>query len=90
MAECAGLIEMAPTEAERIKAIVDRLIHKPATDYSPTTHLTEHHVATDYTPIRHAPRRRSPAMWVVAQEAVREMHRAGKLRDLQVHGAMLQ
>ena len=68
---------MTPTEAERIKAIVDRLVHKPATDYLPTTHLTEHDVElTDYTPIRHAPRRRSAAMWVVAQEAVREMHQA--------------
>ena len=78
MAECAGLTEMTPTETERIKEIVDLLIHKPATDYLPTTHLTEHHVElTDYTSIRHAPRRRSPAMWVVAQEAVREMHQAG-------------
>ena len=57
MAECAGLTEMIPTEAERIKAIVDRLVHKPATDYLTTTHLTEHHVElTDYTPIRHAVR----------------------------------
>ena len=53
MAECAGLTEMTPTEAERIKAIVDRLVHKPATYYLPTTHLTEHHVElTDYTLIR--------------------------------------
>ena len=78
MAECAGLTEITPSEAERIKEIVDRLVHKPTTGYLPATHLTEHHIElTDYTPIRHAPRRRSPAMWSVAQEVVREMHREG-------------
>ena len=44
MAECAVLTEMTPTEAERIKEIVDRLIQKPATNYLPTTRLTEHDV----------------------------------------------
>ena len=78
MAECAGLLEMSTSEANRIKAIVERLIHKSNTYYLPTTHLTEHHIElTDYTPIRHHPRRRSPAMWLIAQEAVRDMHRAG-------------
>ena len=78
MAECAGLSEMTPSEAHRIKEIVDRLVHKPKTDCLPTTHLTEHHIElTNYTPIRHHPRRRSPAMWLIAQEAVRDMHRAG-------------
>ena len=78
MAECAGLSEITPSEAERIKEIVERLVHKPTTSYLPATHLIEHHIElTDYTPIRHAPRRRSPAMWSVAQEAVREMHREG-------------
>ena len=58
MAECAGLTEMTPMEAERIKEIIDRLIRKPATNYQPNTHLTEHHIElTDYTPIRHHPRR---------------------------------
>ena len=62
-AECAGLTEITPSEAERIKEIVDRLIHKPIVSYLPATHLTEYHIElTDYTPIRHAPRRRSPAM----------------------------
>ena len=69
---------MTSSEAERIKEIVDRLIWKSTTSYLPTTPLTEHHVElNDYTPIRHAPRRRSPAMWTVAQGAVREMHQAG-------------
>ena len=78
MAECAGLTEMTPSEVERIKEIVDRLVRKPATEYLPTTPLTEHHIQlSDYTLIRHTPRYRSPAMWVIAQEAVREMHRAG-------------
>ena len=75
IAECAGLTEITPNEAERIKENVDRLVHKATTGYLPATHLTEHHIElTDYTPIRHAPRRHSPAMWSVAQEAVREMH----------------
>ena len=66
MAECAELTEITPSEAERVKEIVDRLIRKPKTDYLPTTHLTEHHIElTDYTPIRLHPRRRSPAMWAV-------------------------
>ena len=74
-AECTGLTERTPSDAERIKEIVDRLIHKPTVSYLLATHLTEHHIElTDYTPIRHAPKRRSPAMWTVAQEAVREMH----------------
>ena len=78
MAECAGLTEITPGEAERVKEIVDRLIQKPGTDYLPTMHLTEHHIELmDYTPIRHHPRRRSPAMWAVGQEAVREIHKAG-------------
>ena len=78
MAECAGLYEMTPSEADRIKAIVERLVHKPTTDYLPTTHLTEHHIElTDYTPTRHHPRRRSPVMWAIVQEVVRDMHKAG-------------
>ena len=78
MAECAGLSEITPSEADRIKEIVDRLVHKPKTDYLSTTHLTEHHIELiNYTPIRHHPRRRSPAMWLIAQEAVRDMHTAG-------------
>ena len=73
MAECVGLSEMTPSKADRIK---DR--YKPKTDYLPSTHLTEHHIElTNYTPICHHPRRRSPAMWLIAQEAVRDMHRAG-------------
>ena len=69
---------MTPSEADRTKEIVDRLVHKPKTDYLPTTHLTEHHIElTNYTPIRYHPRRRSPAMWLIVQEAVRDMHRAG-------------
>ena len=40
MADCAGLTEMTPTEAERIKEIVDRLIRKPVTNYLPTTSRT--------------------------------------------------
>ena len=78
MAECADLTKITPSEAERIKEIVDRLIRKPKMEYLPTTHLTEHHIELmDYTPIRHHPRHRSPAMWAVAKEAVREMHKAG-------------
>ena len=81
MAECAGLTKMTPTEVERIKEIVDRLIHKLATDYLPKIPLTEYHVElTDYRPIRHASRRWSPAMWAVAQEAVREMHQAAVIK----------
>ena len=58
MVECAGLLEMTTSETNRIKAIIERLIHKPNTDYLPTTHLTEHHIElTDYTLIRHHPRR---------------------------------
>ena len=54
MAECAGLSEMTTSETDRIKEIVDRLVHKPNTEYLLTTHLTEHHIElTDYTPIRH-------------------------------------
>ena len=57
MAECAGLSEISASETNRIKAIVERLIDKPNTDYLPTTHLTEHHIElTDYTPIRPHPR----------------------------------
>ena len=44
MAECAGLTEITPSEAERIKDIVDRLVHKPIIDYLSTTHLTKHHI----------------------------------------------
>ena len=78
IAECAGLTEMTSSEADRIKEIVDRLIQKPATSYLLTTPLTEHHVdLTDYTPIRHASRLRSPAMWTVAQKAVRKMYQTG-------------
>ena len=50
MAECAGLTEMIPTEPEKIKEILDRLIGKPATSYLPTTYFTEHHInLSDYT-----------------------------------------
>ena len=40
MAECAGLTEITPSEAEQIKEIVDRLIHKPTVSYLPAIHLT--------------------------------------------------
>ena len=70
--------EITPSKAERVKEIVVRLIRKPKTDYLSTIHLTAHHInLTDYTPIRHHPQRRSPPMWSVAQEPVREMHKAG-------------
>ena len=39
MAECAGMTEITPSEAERIKEIVERLVRKPTTSYLPTTHL---------------------------------------------------
>ena len=56
----------------------NRLIRKLATNYLPTTHLTEHHIElTDYTPLRDHPRRRSTAMWLLTQEAVREINEAG-------------
>ena len=42
MAECAGLTEITPSFAERIKEIVDRLVHKPTISYLSTIHLTEH------------------------------------------------
>ena len=32
IAECAGLSEMTTSEADRIKEIVDRLVHKPNTE----------------------------------------------------------
>ena len=89
MAECAGLSEMTPSEADLIKAIVEWLVHKPTTDYLPTTHLTEHHIdLTDYTPIRRHSRCRSPVIWATAQEAVRDITKLASSRDQRVDGVM--